>query len=66
MGHLPVCMLVHHVHAVPMKARRGHQLPAIRVTDGYELPYGLWESNLALFEEHSVLESAEQSLQHWR
>ena len=24
---LPVCMSVHHMHAVPMEARRGHQIP---------------------------------------
>lgn len=39
-------MSVQHVHAVPVKARRGHSIPETRVTDGCEPLCGCWELNL--------------------
>lgn len=32
--HLPVCVYVRHIHAVPEEARRGGRIPGTRVTDG--------------------------------
>lgn len=32
------CVFVHHIHAVPTEARRGHQIPANAVTGSGELP----------------------------
>lgn len=32
--HLPACIYVHHIHAVPEEARRGGLIPGTGVTDG--------------------------------
>jgi hypothetical protein len=47
-GILPLCMSVHHVHAVPAEARRGHQIPWNGVTRGCELPSGSLEEQPVL------------------
>jgi hypothetical protein len=56
-------MPVHRVHAVPEKTRRGHQMPLIGITDGYEEPRGCWESNLSPLKEQLVLLTTKPSLQ---
>lgn len=33
MGLLPARMSVHHAHAVPIGARRGHRIPGAAITD---------------------------------
>lgn len=56
-------MCVYHMHAVPAEVRRGHYFPGIRVTGGYELPYGGWEPNPDLLQKLQVILSTEATLQ---
>ena len=56
-------MSVYHVCAVPVEARRGHQLFWTRVTDGCELPCGYGESNLGPLGDQPVLLTVEPSSQ---
>ena len=56
-------MYVHHVYALPMKARRGRQILRSAVTNGYESPCGCWELNLGPLGKQSVLLTTEPSLQ---
>ena len=44
MGILHACVSMHHVHAVPTEARRGHRIPLKKVTDSCETTES-WESN---------------------
>lgn len=42
------CMNVHHMHVVPLEAKRGHgTTPGAEVTDDCELPCVCWELNLS-------------------
>lgn len=49
------CMSVHHEHAVPLTARRGHLIPRTGIIDGYETPWECWELNPGPLEEPPVL-----------
>lgn len=48
-----------YIHAVPMELEDG---APEGISDGCELPYGCWESNPSLLQEHTVLLTAERSL----
>lgn len=49
------CMFVHHMHAVRMETRRGHQIPpGTGVADSQEPPCGCWELNLSPLEEQHM------------
>lgn len=55
MSVLPTCISVHHFHAVPKKARRGHQISGTALSDGCEPLCGCWEVNPHPLAEHPVL-----------
>ena len=59
----PACISVYHMQKAPMEARIGHQIPRTGITDGGELPRGVWEINLGPLEEQPVLSPAEPSPQ---
>ena len=48
----------YHVHAMPVKARRGHQIPGIGVTYGCEPPCACWELNPGTLNAESALQSS--------
>jgi hypothetical protein len=57
-GILPACMHVQDEHAVPIKPRRGHQIPLeLELTDGCEPQHGWWKGNLGPLEKQSVLQA---------
>lgn len=53
MGVLPVSGSVLHMHAVLIRARRGHQIPRTRL-NGCKPPF-IWESSLGPVEEQRLL-----------
>lgn len=57
-GVVPTEMSVHHVHAAPMEAQRGHWVP-LNWSYRHQLPCGCPESNLDPLEEWPVLLAAE-------
>ena len=52
-----------HMHALPTKARRGHQIPETGVTDSCLASWRCWELNPGPWEEQSALLTSESSLQ---
>lgn len=60
---LPESVSLHHVHAMPLEARRGHQTLEIGVNRG-ELPWKCWELIPGPLEEKTVLLITELSLKH--
>lgn len=60
---LSACMSVHHVHAVPLEARRGCHIPQVGVIGSCKLPWGYWELNPRPLEEKPEVLTAEPSLQ---
>lgn len=60
----PACMEMHHMHAVPVKARRGHRISELELTVGCSLTMGVLENEPASPERAtSVLNHRKQSPQ---
>lgn len=64
-GVLSVCMSLHHICAVPMKAKRGLQLTWAWNYWGWEKPCGCVEVNPDLLQGQPVLLTIKPSLQTW-
>jgi hypothetical protein len=52
---LPVYISMHHMHAMPLRIKRGGWIPRSGITDGCEPQYRCWGSYLDLLEEQLVV-----------
>lgn len=63
-GILPVCISVHHMHALcPWRSEDGIESSGTGLTDGCDPPCGCWELNTDPLEEKPVLLTPELLLQ---
>ena len=63
MGTVYMFARVPHVCSAHWGQKEGVGSPGIGVRDGFELPWGSWESILGPVEEHPILVTAKSSLQ---